>query len=110
VSDESAFLLIMPTPLGAIALSMDELREARSAAEKILDDAISAQNQDEAADATTLLDAQAIADLYSMDPSWFLTRARDNRMPHVRIGKYVRFDPEEIRHFFHQNPDRHEDL
>ncbi len=59
---------------------------------------------------TTLLDARAIAELFGMDPTWFLKRAREGRLPHVRLGKYVRFDPIEIRAFFQRSPDRHANL
>ena len=55
----------------------------------------------------TLVDASSIAKSFDMAPSWFLTQARENRIPHVRIGKYVRFDPVEIRAFFQRKPDRH---
>lgn len=57
--------------------------------------------------ALTLVDASSIATSFDMAPSWFLTQARENRIPHVRIGKYVRFDPVEIRAYFQRNPDRH---
>ena len=59
---------------------------------------------------TTLLDARAIAELFGMDSTWFLKRAREGRLPHVRLGKYVRFDPAEIRDFFHREADRHANL
>ena len=55
----------------------------------------------------TLVDASNMAKSFDMAPSWFLTRARENRIPHFRIGKYVRFDPDEIRAFFQRKPDRH---
>ncbi len=55
----------------------------------------------------TLVDARTIAKSFDMDPSWFLRRAREGRLPHVKLGKYVRFDPVEIRAFFQRSPDRH---
>ena len=52
-----------------------------------------------------LLDAHRVAEQFNMDATWFLTRARENRIPHLRLGKYVRFDPDEIREFFHREAD-----
>lgn len=40
-----------------------------------------------------LVDAREAAGQLGVPPSWLLTEARRNRVPHVRIGKYVRFDP-----------------
>ena len=54
-----------------------------------------------------LVDASSIAKSFGMSPTWFLTRAREKRIPHVRMGKYVRFDPEDVRAFFARQADRH---
>ena len=43
-----------------------------------------------------LLDAQGAADLLSVPRSWVLAEARADRIPHIRLGTYVRFDPEEL--------------
>lgn len=107
MSEKPNILILIPTPIGVVALSKDELRKARGAAENLFDDSIPTKNRGEVAHATTLLDAQAIAELFGMDAKWFLVRSRENRIPHVRLGKYVRFDPVEIRDFFHRDPDRH---
>lgn len=40
-----------------------------------------------------LLTAQEAADLFGVPASWMLAQARANRVPHQRLGKYVRFDP-----------------
>ena len=45
---------------------------------------------------TRLLDAKAAGDLLGVPPTWLLAQARLNRVPHVRLGKYVRFDPADI--------------
>ena len=103
----SDFLVVIPTPFGVIALSTDALRKARVAAENLFYDSIPTRNQSEVAHPTTLLDARATANLFGLDETWFLTRARENRIPHIRMGKYIRFDPAEIRDFFQRNPDRH---
>jgi excisionase family DNA binding protein len=39
-----------------------------------------------------LLDAKGAADLLNVPASWILAEARADRIPHVRPGRYVRFD------------------
>lgn len=43
-----------------------------------------------------LLDAAGAAELLSVPKTWLLTEARADRVPHVRLGKYVRFDADEL--------------
>ena len=43
-----------------------------------------------------LLDAKQAAELLNVPPSWILAEARANRIPHVRLGRYVRFDAVEL--------------
>lgn len=43
-----------------------------------------------------LVDAEAAAELLSVPASWVLAEARADRIPHVRLGRYVRFDPVEL--------------
>lgn len=40
-----------------------------------------------------LIDARAAGVQLGVPYSWLLAEARANRVPHVRLGKYVRFDP-----------------
>ena len=54
-----------------------------------------------------LLDATGAGQELGIEPGWLLARARENRVPHVRLGKYVRFDPDEVCAFFHRSADRH---
>jgi excisionase family DNA binding protein len=44
-----------------------------------------------------LLDANGAADLLTVPASWLLREARAERIPHVRLGRYVRFDADELR-------------
>ena len=44
-----------------------------------------------------LVDAAAIAELLSVPKSWVLEQARQDHVPHRRLGRYVRFDPDEVR-------------
>jgi excisionase family DNA binding protein len=43
-----------------------------------------------------LLDAAGAAELLSVPKSWLLAEARADRVPHIRLGRYVRFDQEEL--------------
>jgi len=43
-----------------------------------------------------LIDAEAAAGLLGVPPSWVLAQARAGRIPHVRLGRYVRFEPEQL--------------
>ncbi len=45
---------------------------------------------------TPLLDAGQAAALLNVPPSWLLAQARADRIPHVRLGRYVRFHREEL--------------
>ena len=43
-----------------------------------------------------LVDAEAAAELLGVKASWVLAEARADRIPHVRLGRYVRFEPAEL--------------
>ncbi len=47
--------------------------------------------------ADRLVDATAAAELLGVPASWVLAQARAQRLPHVRLGRYVRFEPDELR-------------
>jgi hypothetical protein len=42
---------------------------------------------------SVLLSADALAPSLDVPASWLLREARADRIPHCRLGKYVRFDP-----------------
>lgn len=46
--------------------------------------------------AASLLDAAEAGRLLSVPASWVLAEARANRIPHVRLGRYVRFSADEL--------------
>jgi excisionase family DNA binding protein len=54
------------------------------------------QLQDAQPVAATLVDAAEAARLLSVPTSWVLAEARADRIPHVRLGRYVRFSVEEL--------------
>jgi excisionase family DNA binding protein len=44
-----------------------------------------------------LLDADAAAELLNVPASWVLAEARANRIPTVRLGRYVRFRRDDLQ-------------
>lgn len=53
-----------------------------------------------------LLDAAGAADLLGVPKTWVLAEARADRIPHVRLGRYVRFDPEELAEWWRSTRSR----
>jgi len=51
-----------------------------------------------------LLTAEAAAAVLSVDAQCLLRQAREGRIPHVRIGRYVRFDPAAIAEYCARAP------
>lgn len=45
---------------------------------------------------TPLLDAEQAGRLLAVPSTWLLAEARADRVPHVRLGRYVRFDADEL--------------
>ncbi len=43
-----------------------------------------------------LVDAEVIGQQLAVPASWVLAEARAQRIPHTRLGRYVRFDPAEV--------------
>lgn len=39
---------------------------------------------------------------YNVPKSWFYSRTRSNEIPHYKIGKYVRFDEDEVMEWIKQ--------
>jgi excisionase family DNA binding protein len=49
-----------------------------------------------------LLTAEQLSELVlGVPPSWILEQARRDAIPHVRLGRYVRFDPLEVEEWWH---------
>jgi len=44
-----------------------------------------------------LIDAKAASGLLGVPYTWLLAQAREGRIPHHRLGHYVRFNPEDLR-------------
>jgi excisionase family DNA binding protein len=73
------------------------LREGAAVAGTIFPgDAAAAAAQPQEAVGSGLLSAEAAAAMLSVDAQCLLRQAREGRIPHVRLGRYVRFDPAAI--------------
>lgn len=48
------------------------------------------------AEARALLTAEETARVLGVDANWLLIRARRREVPFVKLGKYVRFDPQAV--------------
>lgn len=49
-----------------------------------------------------LIDAAEAGELLGVPKSWVLAEARADRVPHVRLGRYVRFEPDELERWWRQ--------
>jgi excisionase family DNA binding protein len=49
----------------------------------------------------SLLDAKGAGALLNVPATWVLAEARADRIPHVRLGRYVRFDAAELQIWWH---------
>jgi hypothetical protein len=91
-------LLYVAHPVGWIAIRVSELQEAQLRAEALLPP--SAANTAPGAEykpvARTLLSPADAATALAVDESWLMRAAREGTIPCVRLGKYVRFDPNAI--------------
>ena len=75
-----------PAPLElapTLVLILDELRSMRQAI-------------DQPERVAHLLDAQQAGELLNVPASWVLSEARAGRIPHTRLGRYVRFSASEL--------------
>lgn len=46
---------------------------------------------------TPLIDAKAASNLLGVPYTWLLAQARAGKIPHHRLGHYVRFDPDDLQ-------------
>jgi excisionase family DNA binding protein len=51
---------------------------------------------------TPLIDAKAASLLLGVPYTWLLAQARAGNIPHHRLGHYVRFDPDDLAHWLHE--------
>lgn len=89
----ASVLLHLPEPIGWIALTPDALHEARARACTAMGiGAITSGGPPPRPEGPPLLTPAEAARILAVEASWLLRQAREGRIPHVRLGKYVRFD------------------
>lgn len=97
---DTATVVIVATPYGPLALTADALRAASTLA-RTLDPRPtvdpSSPNDFASHDISNLVDATEAGRLLSVKPTWLLQRAREGRIPHVKVGRYTRFDVTALR-------------
>jgi excisionase family DNA binding protein len=49
-----------------------------------------------------LIDAKAASGMLGVPYTWLLAQAREGRIPHHRLGHYVRFDPEDLKEWLQE--------
>lgn len=52
---------------------------------------------------TRLIDAKAASHLLGVPHTWLLSQARAGRIPHHRLGHYVRFNPDDLTNWLQEN-------
>ncbi len=77
-------------PLGdrCLALSQDQFVEALRRGRELMGENVASQ----AAPTDRVLDAEGMEAETKIPATWFLQQARCGKIPHVRAGKYVRFE------------------
>jgi excisionase family DNA binding protein len=80
-----------PGPVGRWA-------RARNAAAQITRRAVHADSPPFA-----LIDAKAASVILGVPPTWLLAQAREGRIPHHRLGHYVRFNPDDLVNWLTEN-------
>ncbi len=53
---------------------------------------------------TPLIDAKAASLLLGVPYTWLLAQARAGKIPHHRLGHYVRFDPDDLQAWLREEP------
>lgn len=76
-----------------LALTQAQFAEARALGKQLAGDAQPAASEERAEPLST---AEQIEELTKIPASWFLEQARKGAVPHVRLGKYVRFRFSEV--------------
>jgi hypothetical protein len=92
---DPVMLVPVRAPVGWIALTQSELCAAQARAVEMLGTGLGSNRspgERVAPCSRQLLTPNGAARALSVDASWLLRRAREGAIPHVRLGRYVRFD------------------
>ncbi len=86
--------ILIPLPDGRwLALSADSFTEALQAGSALMPATGSVSRP---APSPTLASAEDMEAATGVPASWFATQARERRIPFVKLGRYVRFNPAEV--------------
>ena len=95
-------LVLIPLPDGRwLAMTPETLATALAEGERLIPQPAKAA----VASTTELLSADEMEQRTGTPASWFLTQARLDLIPHVRLGKYVRFDLAAVQAQATRSPD-----
>lgn len=88
-------VFMVPSPSGWLALDRDQFEQALRRGDAYLP---AAQSNATAPPVTPaeLVDADQLQALTGVPASWWMAQAREHRVPHVRIGRRVRFNAAEV--------------
>ena len=53
-----------------------------------------------------LLDVKQLAKYLNVPVSWVYNRAAKHGLPHIKLGKYIRFNMEEVEEYFAEISDK----
>lgn len=87
-------IFVVSTPFGVLALSEGEILAGKAR----MDSWPKYHSPPPAAEAVNpcALTAEQAGEILNLDPSWLMTGAREESIPVIRFGRYVRFDPADI--------------
>ncbi len=77
-------------------------RHVRKRAASLLPRSRSRGIHDQDAPFTPLIDAKAAGRLLGVPHTWLLAQARTGRIPHHRLGHYVRFNAEDLKQWLQE--------
>jgi excisionase family DNA binding protein len=86
-----------PSALPQNPTSAGRWARARNAAAQITRRAVHADSPPFA-----LIDAKAASLMLGVPHTWLLAQAREGRIPHHRLGHYVRFNPDDLREWLQE--------
>ena len=81
--------VLVPLPDGrSLAMDIEVYREALARGQAMLPASVTSQSDT----AVEVLDADGMAERTNVSASWWLEAARRGDVPHLKLGRYVRFD------------------
>lgn len=81
--------------IGTLVLTTEELRSARARALELREAVEPTRTPDPPADAS-LVSAEQLQLRTGIPASWWMSQARERRVPHHKVGRYVRFSVAEV--------------